>query len=56
MYGVMYKDDDGAMVFKVCANLDEARYYANNIGCLGKAVTVFEFDRDGNCYSELFTM
>ena len=56
MYGVLYKDDDGAMIFKVCANLDEANYYASNIGCMGKDVTVFEFDRDNNCYVGQFGM
>lgn len=56
MYGVMYKDDDGAMIFKVCAGLDEASYYASNIGCMGKGVTVFEFNQDDNCYVEQFAM
>lgn len=56
MYGVLYKDDDGAMIFKVCAGLMEARYYADNIACTGKGVTVFEFNQEDNCYVEQFAM
>ena len=56
MYGVLYKDDDGAMVFRLCDALSEVRYYADNIACMGNGVTVFEFKQDENCYVEQFAM
>ena len=56
MFGILYTADDGAKVFKVCETLEAADYLANNIACTGCGVTVFEYDHDDGCYTELFEM
>lgn len=55
MFGVLYETDDGK-VFHICRTQEEAKNEADNLACMGYAVTVFDYDIDSKTYLEFYSI
>lgn len=53
MFAVMVECTDGK-VFKIFETMEQAQNYANNVSCMGYAVTVFDYDMESKVYLEFY--
>ena len=54
-FTILFKDEDGMMVFKRFETLEEARTKANTIALMGHEVSVFDYDAETDEYLEFFS-
>lgn len=55
-FAILFKDEDGMMVFKTFRTKEEADAKANTIALMGYEVTVFDYETETDEYLEFYSI